>query len=255
MYAFTALPDSGVMRDFVSGITVSLHLQRLGRCFLGRRALPSPPPARIASIADCAACGAMRCFAHPDCRGVPAPRNANSGIPFPLAPAPTKPPRAGPAFPPSSAKRMLCTRSRAPRRRAHRPRTAAPARNCGVCGRASQIAHRAVCSGSRRQTAAAMRFGAEGGGGLAVALLSPLLSPPPRSRVPRGMPQGILRQAPHARGPPGRRRFPAALQACRRVVPGSRRRTGSRRRGKSKAHFQAPGSGCLVRLRGASWSC
>ena len=81
-------------------------------CFLGRPACPAPN-CRNRGLRGM---GAARCFAHPDYhggrrRGVPAPpRNTNSGIPFPPAPAPAipfppapapaKPPRAGPAFPP-----------------------------------------------------------------------------------------------------------------------------------------------------------
>ena len=154
---------------------------------------------------------------------------------------------------------MPCTRSRAPRSHTHRPRTAAPSRNCGVCGHAAKIARRAcVPRAGRRQAVAAMRFGAGRGRRTGscppppphpppLPPLPPALAPPPsRNRVPRGHPQGTSWQTP-ACPRPARQAAAVprrALQACRRVVPRGGEGAGeaaSGRRGESKAHFQAPG--------------
>ena len=196
-------------------------------CFLGRPACPAPN-CRNRGLRGM---GAARCFAHPDYhggrrRGVPAPpRNTNSGIPFPPAPAPAipfppapapaKPPRAGPAFPPPP---QNACRARGParpaaarigRERRHQRAIAEfaaahPKLPAGLC---------APATGGRRLPPCALERGeGQRTGSCPPPLPPPRASPAPLPQpVPRGMLQGTLRQAPRARGPPGRRRrFPAA---------------------------------------------
>ena len=111
-------------------------------------------------------------------------------------PSPAKPRRAGPAFLSSSTKRILCTRSPAPRRCAHRPRTAAPARNCRVAAAQAKLPARLARPGRPAAGGCRHALGSgERGRGRGRTGSCPPLSPPParaspapppsRSRVPR----------------------------------------------------------------------
>ena len=140
---------------------------------------------------------------------------------------------------------MPCTRSRVPRRRAHRPRTAAPSRNCGVCGRAGKTDRLAcVPRAGRRQAVAAIRFGVERGRGeLAVALLSRASPAPlPQPGSARPCRRALRDRRLHVRGPPGRRRrrFPAAPRPVGAWCQGAqaRRATGV---GASQKHILSTG--------------
>ena len=76
----------------------------------------------------------------------------------------------------------------------------------------------------------------------------PALAPPPsRNRVPRGHPQGTSRQTP-ACPRPARQAAAVprrALQACRRVAPGGRRRGGQRASERVKNTFSGTWTSCI----------
>ena len=208
--AFTSLPDPGAARDFVSGSQFPSHLRRLGHRFL-RRPIPLGPNCRNRGLLGRGRRGRVR-----------IPQNVNSNHPaLPTSlPATPFPPSARPnqaavhrlGFFPKNACRA---RGPARRRRAHRPRTAACARDCGVCGRAGKIARRAVCSSGWRRAVAAMHLGWEGKRctGSCPALFPPPLRPHSLPLLPcrRRRTRAACRSAPHGRrlqcrGAPGRQR-------------------------------------------------
>ena len=163
--------------------------------------LPPPPPRRPYP-------SPKHQFRHPF---PPAPAPA---IPFPPAPAPAKPPRAGPAS------RLRKTHAVHAVPCAPPPR--ASAANVDISAQLQSLRPRIPnCPPDcvlRQPAAGGCRRALWSEGGGAAHWQLPSLPPPPRASpaplpqpVPRGMLQGTLRQAPRARGPPGRRRrFPAA---------------------------------------------